>query len=87
MKENGWRIISMFLPTILAILMAVMSFSNRTTTLGATNLEKLVHIEQNVIKLENKVDKLDETKVDKEVFQFIKEELKEIKEVIKETKN
>lgn len=86
--ENGtarslqWA--SFIVPVVLTIIMAVMTFTNKTTTISATNLEKIVQIEDEQDRINERLEKLDEDKVDKEVFNMLKESIDKIDEKLDE---
>ena len=75
-KALQWA--AMIVPTAIAIMMAIMTFSNRTTTLSATTLEKVIQMEKEVEDLKSDIDQLDEDKVDKDTFQMLIDRLDRI---------
>jgi hypothetical protein len=75
-KALQWA--AMIVPTAIAIMMAIMTFSNRTTTLSATTLEKVLQMEKEVEEIKGELDDLDESKVDKDTFKMLIDRLDRI---------
>jgi len=75
-KALQWA--AMIVPTAIAIMMAIMTFSNRTTTISATTLEKVLQMEKEVEELKVEVNQLDIDKVDKDTFRMLIDRLDRI---------
>ena len=83
-KALQWA--SMIVPTIIAIIMTIMTFTNKSTTISATTLEKVLQVEQEQKAINDRIDKLDETKVDKEIFNMLKESIDKMDTKLDEVK-
>jgi peptidoglycan hydrolase CwlO-like protein len=81
-KTLQWA--SLLLPTVIAIVMAIMTFSNRSTTMSATTLEKVVQVEQEIEDLKDELKKLDKEKVDQQVFNMLLDKIEDLSEQIDE---
>jgi peptidoglycan hydrolase CwlO-like protein len=75
-KPLQWA--SLLLPTIIAIIMAVMTFSNRATTISATTLEKVVQLEKELSELKGELNDLDKEKVDVTNFNMLVKKIDDV---------
>ena len=75
-KALQW--VSILLPTIIAIVMSIITLTNRSTSLNATITEKVFNLEQDVLELKLDIKDLENTKVDVTIFNTLSKKLEDI---------